>query len=101
MSIILIVCILPLFLIPLFTVYAGISITFGLLLLSDLSFLPKLPLDFGKANEVVAIMIGSLSIYSFYLKTNQKMSTIESWALMLGRLIRILLQPIKKLRKRG
>ena len=101
MSIVLIVCVLPLFLIPLFTVHAGISITFGLLLLSDLLFLPKLLLDFGKANEIAAIMIGSLSIYSFYLKINQRMSTLESWAFMLGRLIRLLIQPIKKLRKRG
>jgi len=101
MSIVLIVCVLPLFLIPLFTVHAGISITFGLPLLSDLLFLPKLLLDFGKANEIAAIMIGSLSIYSFYLKINQRMSTLESWAFMLGRLIRLLIQPIKKLRKRG
>ena len=101
MSIVLIVCVLPLFLIPLFTVHAVIYITFGLLLLSDLLFLPKLLLGFGKANEVAAIMIGCLSIYSFYLKINQRMSTLESWAFMLGRLIRLLIQPIKKLRKRG
>lgn len=53
-------------------------------------------LDFGKANEVIAIMICSLSAYFFYLKINQKMSTLEWLAYMFGRLIGSLIKPIKK-----